>query len=251
MKKLIYITLAAAAALLFASCNKITTANQSWITEYVRITLEGDRQVILGVGDVYTEPGYSASEQGIDVTAGVQVSYSTITGDPAPGVATDAANIYTVNYTAVNKDGYSWTEQRKVIVGDGSVTETLAGDYKLDPDASNNTKATGVTTYTAYAANYAGHSVLGPYVSTDITITIKKVAANIYSVSDFVAGWYASCIGYGGYYLDAGGPSYAGYWEMDGFVTLNADNSISHVYSHIPRWDDGLDGFIHRHAARE
>ncbi len=101
------------------SCKKdsiIDTADRvgiSKVTYYPTITVKGDAVVTVTSGDVYTEPGVSATAGSADVpvtTAGV--------------VDAGKDGVYTITYSAKNADGYSSFASRTVVV------------YTTDPDAA-------------------------------------------------------------------------------------------------------------------
>lgn len=72
------------------------------------ITIKGDAQVTLTVGDTYTEAGASATDD-VDGTVAVKTTGS---------VDTTKAGTYTITYTATDKAGNKSTATRTVIVED-------------------------------------------------------------------------------------------------------------------------------------
>ena len=72
------------------------------------ITLLGNNVHLIAQGDIYTDPGVTATDKNDgDVTAGVTVEGA---------VDTTATGIYTLKYTATNSYGYSSTAERTVYV---------------------------------------------------------------------------------------------------------------------------------------
>ncbi len=120
----------------FTGCAKeediITTDTQvghSRITFFPVLTLKGEEYMAVPRGGTYTEPGATATEGGTSITTSVSGSVNTAT-----------TGVYTLTYTATNKDGFSVTDTRTVAV------------YSTDADAAANDlsgnylrAATGVT----------------------------------------------------------------------------------------------------------
>ena len=105
MKK--YISVILAAALMFSamSCKK-QSAGVTRITYYPTITLEGDA-IIIKVGESYTDPGFSASMNGENITDKV-----TVTDD----IDNTTPGIYHIYYSTTNEDGISSAAVRTVFV---------------------------------------------------------------------------------------------------------------------------------------
>jgi len=114
---------------LFSSCDKEeeiintpTEVGHSRVTYFVDLTLTGDPIVSIPVGGSFTDPGAVATENGqpVDVTVDGQIDNSQV-------------GLYTVNYTAINKDGFPKSVSRLVFVTPGpEVAGTdLSGSYSL------------------------------------------------------------------------------------------------------------------------
>lgn len=147
----------------FVSCEKETsTEDISTITHFVNIELEGDDLMTVPLGDGYEEPGFTAVEGEEDVTSAVEVD----------GSVEDEVGLYTLEYSAVNEDGYPSETERTVIV--------------YDPDAPD-VDLTG---------EYAGERVGGG----GGTVTITKLAPGFFEASDFFGGYYEFIAGYGSAY---------------------------------------------------
>lgn len=177
-------------AIVFASCNDVTTAGYDRITYYPVLTLSGDATVYLPLNGTYTEPGFNAVMNGKDVTSQVKV---------ASTVKTSAIGLYSVTYLIANSDGISVSQTRKVYVYDaiGVNTDDLSGDYSSAITRTN--VSSGAT------------ASRGPF-----TLTLTKVAPGHYFCSDLLAGWY--WIG--------GGASYASY-HYDGIIRVAADGTVT------------------------
>ena len=93
------------------SCNKETIVDTpeqvgiSTVTYYVVITLNGPAFESIVVGQPYVDSGATAEENGQPTT------YTT-----SGTVDTETEGIYTITYTAVNKDGYASSATRNVAV---------------------------------------------------------------------------------------------------------------------------------------
>ncbi len=97
------------------------TVGISRITHFPILTLNGLSLVLLVKGDTYTEAGVSAKEGSTDLT-------TTTSGT----VNTSAAGVYTLTYSAVNKDGFSASAKRTVVVYSTDATaasNNLSGSY--------------------------------------------------------------------------------------------------------------------------
>jgi hypothetical protein len=122
----------------FGSCNKkddfnypADTVGISKITYYPILTMNGSPTVVIQKGGTYTEAGVTATEQGKSIP--VKISGS---------VNTNVAGVYTLTYSAVNKDGYSASVRRTVVIYSTDATAAandFSGTY-LRP-------ATGVNVY--------------------------------------------------------------------------------------------------------
>jgi hypothetical protein len=136
----------------------------------------------MNVGDTFTEPGYKATEGSEDITAKVVVNGQ---------VDTSKGGFYTISYTVANKDGFSVSAERTVMVKNPN---SLA------------------SAYFAQTSRYSG---------APITITDK--GNGTYEIDDLMAGYYFY-YNYPGYE-----PTYD--FHLETVVRLNADNSLTHVSS--------------------
>lgn len=135
---------------LFVSCSKdkiIDTKDQvgiSKVTYYPILTMAGDANMAVANGGTFTDPGVTAKAGGNDVPV-------TTTGS----VNTSQDGVYTITYSAVNKDGFSATTYRTVAV------------------------------YTT-AADAAAHDLSGNYLrpATGVIVNWKKIAPGVYLVTN-------------------------------------------------------------------
>jgi len=173
----------------------------STLTSYVTITLEGDDIVFHPKGTAWAEPGYTATENGVDVAEGVIAT--------TPDV--DNIGSYTITYSAVNSDGYAGAVSRKVVVyTPGLSTVDISGTYSGDVLRTRNDGGSNV--------NFAGNEVV---------LTATSVPG-LYYISDWIAGFYSVGYGYG-----------AGY-AFTGYVEMVSPTEFNHIESSNP-WNDPAD----------
>ena len=194
MKKIL--SLFAIAALVlggFSSCD-YDGSDDTYVTHYVSFDLTGGSTYLVPVGSKYVDPGYTAMEGTEDVTSKVVFS-----GD----VDASKVGIYYVNYAASNKDGFSASVDRQVLVYDPEVSTDITGTYKII-----NTDGSG--------------RVFNNYPVTGNSVTLTELAPGLYSISDYWGGLYDVTIGYG-----------SGY-RCTGYFQLNADNTITGISASNP-----------------
>ena len=138
MKKIYLILVIAAFAL--SSCNK-DSLGVSTVTTYPTIVLKGDVAQTILVGGTYVESGFTAMAGTDDITSAVK-TVGTV-NSATPGV-------YTITYTAINKDGFTLSTRRYVgVVTAAAAAMDISGKYK------RNAGAGGIATVVKYK-NYAG-----------------------------------------------------------------------------------------------
>jgi Domain of unknown function (DUF5011) len=118
MKNLLRAILVITSAVIGFSCTDLTTDNVSFITTYPIIDLKGPQLIILAKGSIYTETAIA--------TIAGQSSELVVANPPdmnTPG-------IYTITYTATNKDKFARVAQRQVVVFDPAADAVdLSGQY--------------------------------------------------------------------------------------------------------------------------
>ena len=219
MKKILFNIMMCAGLVALASCEKkVTTEDPSTVTYYVSFELNGDATMLVPVNAAFKDPGVIATENGADVNDHVVVTITDPNGTALKSIPTDAPGLYTVDYSAVNADGFPASISRTVIVYDPAVTATIEGTYATDIDQTIYNK----NPFSAWIAakGYPGNSA---------TVTFTEVAPGFFNCSDLLAGWYCQIRGYGSKY------------NMTGIVTLNADNTLTLIKSYIAGWGDSLD----------
>ncbi|WP_162923755.1 DUF5011 domain-containing protein [Arachidicoccus soli] len=121
---------------LFSSCTKsiINTADQvgiSKVTYYATITLKGNQYESIVKGNPYSDEGATA-------TAGGNSLNVIVSGT----VNTNAVGLYTISYSAKNKDGFSATSNRVVAVlpsAEQSGIDISGSYYYVSTGANNST----------------------------------------------------------------------------------------------------------------
>jgi hypothetical protein len=161
---------------------------------------------VKGDNPLYISLGTTFTEPGIIAMAGTEEAKVETDQD----IDINNVGYYTINYTATNKDGFQATATRAVIVYNPNITGNIEGDYSAAPGTYR--LRSGAT------VNYSGYSV-----------NLVKVAPGIFYVSDYFAGYYDQRAGYGSEYA------------MTGYLSLNQDNSLTLLYSHVNGWGDSLE----------
>ena len=195
------------------SCDKDEELTDSRLTYYVNLELQGDEMMLVPIGTTFTDPGCKATLAGEDYT-------SNITIEGAKDVDVNKVGFYDITYSGVNKDGFSASVSRTVVVYDPSITASIAGTYSVDMGASMYAK--GKYTYADRAAYYGN-------TSECVGIKFTEYVPGIFYCNDIFGGWYDQIRGYGANY------------DMTAYVCLNPDNTISLLSSYIKGWGDGLD----------
>ena len=117
-KKIIYLA-SMSLLLLVMSCDDETTDDISFVTSYPTFEIEGGSIVSIVAGGSFTDPGVTATEGGepLEVTTVGSVDPTT------PG-------LYTLQYSAVNSDGFVGTATRRVVITAEDVSDVdLSGTY--------------------------------------------------------------------------------------------------------------------------
>lgn len=124
MKRLIkYILLIAFVAAISVSCDEDSTGDISRVTHFPEFNIQGDNPYFIDMNSgvsSYEDPGVVVTEGEEEIDYQMQEN-----------VDVTSAGYYSVTYTATNKDGYSASESRTVIVGtqDDLTTQlTATGD---------------------------------------------------------------------------------------------------------------------------
>lgn len=206
MKKIFLYTICFCMAVVgLTSCSDDEEHQDTTITYYVSLDMQGDEFVQVPLGTTYNDAGCKAELDGEDYTSNVIVS-------GLDDIDVNTAGLYTVTYTATNPDGYSSSVERTVAVCDPSITTDLAGTY-----------TTAAGTYRDRAGTQT------PY--TGYSVSITKAAPGIFYVSDMLGGYYEQRAGYGSSY------ALHGYWQ------LLADGTLKALSGGVDGWGDTYDAF--------
>lgn len=181
----------------FTACDEYDTEDIS--VEYSLDLTEGSN-LIVQLGDPYSEPGYKAIYAGSDVTDKVVVEGAV---DP------NTVGLYMVEYSYTIPNGETISLEREVIVADMSITTDISGTYVTQEGTHRIRK--GVRT---------------DYSETEVVI--KQIAPGFFSVSNLIGGYYSDHVGYGDRYA------------ASGYIQLKEDNSIAILSSLVPGWGDSL-----------
>ena len=176
----------------FTSCNDDEDQlTDTRVTHYATIELLGDEFIKMNLGDPWVEPGYTATEGSEDITSKVKVTGTVDTSTPG---------YYELNYSAMNKDNFSTSVSRTVMV--------------INPNG--------------LASAYFGESQYGSRHYYDAPITIDDNGNGTYTIDDLAGGFY--CYGrYPGYE-----PTYD--FHLEAVIKLNADNTIELVSCNGGDW---------------
>ncbi|MBK0370958.1 BT_2262 family domain-containing protein [Flavobacterium agrisoli] len=179
MKKLL-LPIIAMCTILFTSCDS-DSSNVSKVTFYPNFEMNGDSEVYLNVGESFDDPGVVATEDG------AVIEYTTsVSGDLRGGktLDTNVPDIYTVTYTAVNKDGFKGTTTRKVyVVDNGNLVDNISG---------------------LYTSSCTRNGTITPVYQDMKYVMIYKNADGTYQISDGIGLYYAVGRAYGpAYYAPA------------------------------------------------
>jgi hypothetical protein len=135
------------------SCDQnLETEGISRITNYPTILLKGERWNQVAVGGNFVDPGVTALEGDTPLTP-------TVTGS----VDTNTPGVYTIQYDAVNKDGYSASEYRYVgVIAPTVGSVDISGSYRRNAGALGISTVTKVSGNLYYANNVGGVAVPDP-----------------------------------------------------------------------------------------
>lgn len=196
MKKILSLLAFAAVLAGFTSCD-YDSDDDAYVTHYVSFDLNEGSTYLVPVGSTYTDPGYTATEGTEDVTSKVVVG-----GDE---VDVNSIGIYNVTYSAANKDGFSASTSRQVLVYDPEVTADISGTYSI----TNTTGSGSIFDASRY-----------PVIGNSVTLT--QLAPGLYSIDDYWGGLYAATLGYGSAYA------------CSGYFSLDKDNNIEGISASNP-----------------
>ena len=154
IKKLTY-SIILFSSLLWIGCEKDRdTENISTITYFPTIELKGNQWNTIKLGGSWTDPGATANEgeSSLDVK---------VTGT----VDVTKAGVYTIAYSAVNKDGFSASEYRYIgVIAPAAEGKDISGQYKRNAGALGVSSVTKISDNFYYSNNVGGVAVPDPSV---------------------------------------------------------------------------------------
>ncbi|MEJ7646259.1 MAG: immunoglobulin-like domain-containing protein [Chryseolinea sp.] len=176
-KILVFVALVA-----LAGCERdLETEGLSRITYYPVFKMEGEQWNTIAVGGTFTDPGMTATEGEQEIE--VQVS-----GD---AVDVNTPGVYTIEYTATNKDDYSVTDYRYVGVIDPTAAATdLTGQYKRTAGAQGVATITKLAPGFYYSDNVGGTAAAGVgvhfyhYEGNKLGVPVQLVGGSAFYCTD-------------------------------------------------------------------
>ncbi|WP_296938816.1 immunoglobulin-like domain-containing protein [uncultured Dysgonomonas sp.] len=119
MKILYKYSLIIASLFFLLSCDK-DTEDVSRITEYASFEMQGDNFMYILANSTFTEPGVKATESGVEIPVETKGTVNTAVPD-----------VYAIQYSATNSDGFPASVLRRVAVVPAIPTTDLSGEYQL------------------------------------------------------------------------------------------------------------------------
>lgn len=165
------------------SCEEaVNTAVASEVTYLPKLTMNGDAEIDLGCSPSggYTDAGLTALEQGKEIPVN-----TVVTGKYFGAATVSGPDIYSITYSAVNKDGIPGAAERSVVWQEcpGDFVNSIAGMY--------------TSTVVRNGAVNPQYFDMGP-------IIIKDLGGGVFQLSDAIGGYYDYGRGYGYTYAARG-----------------------------------------------
>lgn len=170
MKKYISILAVSLAMVSLTSCDK-DTEGLTDITYYPVLEMDGPVYDKATAGQPFNDPGCTATLNGEDVSAQIEVISSLNFSSPTPGY-------YSIVYSVTNSDGFSASATRYVLVSDPN--DPASGYYTVNTDSYR---------------DYNGIVYFGGY-----PMRVVGDGTGKYEISDLLGGWYEYRAGYGSAY---------------------------------------------------
>lgn len=186
-KNIFFAMMLALVSFAVTSCGDKESEGLSRLTYYPILELKGDSYMVIDKGTNFTDPGYTATLNGEDVSDQVNINSN---------LNTKKSGIYTIVYSIKNSDGITANSRRTVVV--------------LDP--SNPVEGF----YLCQASSYRLREGAQVAYGTDFEVLIIDNEDGTYSVDDLLGGWYCQRAGYGTKYAMEGVIS----MEEDGSLVL-------------------------------
>ncbi|HRD06611.1 MAG: DUF5012 domain-containing protein [Saprospiraceae bacterium] len=183
MKQLYIAFILGLSSLVITSCDEaVNTAVASEVTYLPKLTMKGAAEIDLGCNPSggFTDEGLIAEEQGkqIPVT-------TVVTGKYFNSATINGPDVYSISYSAVNKDGIPGAAERSV------VWQECPGDLV--------TSISGM-----YSSTVVRNGVVSPQYQDLGPVIIKDLGGGVYQLSDAIGGYYDFGRGYGYTYAAKG-----------------------------------------------
>ena len=173
----------------FMSCSSDDELTDTRVTTFANFLLEGDEFMVVNVGEPFTDPGFTVMEGTEDIT-----DKTVVTGE----VDANTCGFYTINYSAVNKDNFSASAERTVMV--------------INPNS--------------LASAYLSEAEFGTRHYYNLPVIIEENEDGTFTIDDIAGGFYA----YGRY------PGYPYDFSLETVLKLNDDNTIEVVDQDPKDW---------------
>jgi hypothetical protein len=147
--------------------NTETQIGRSRVTFFPVLTLKGDRYMAIPKGGTYTDPGVDATEGGQPIQA-----------TASPAVNTAVPGVYSVVYTATNKDGFSANLLRTVAVYE---TDAVAALQDLSGNWARSTNGS-IASFTKMAPGVYKVFNPGGAPGTNVTVIAINPTASVLKI---------------------------------------------------------------------
>lgn len=174
------------------------------VTNYIKLTLNGDEVVYVAANATYTDAGCTAEAGGQDVSDKIRVTNPVDTKNIGP---------YTIIYRATNEDGFSSEVYRYVYVGEPLTANVATGSYRQSYNKDGSPKA-----QTSWS---------------DYEIEMLTDGNGKYWVEDLLGGYYEQRAGYGSRY------SMKGYLQVNADNTVDLVGG-----GDVVGWSDSYQEFL-------
>ncbi len=179
----------------------ITTPAGDAFSELI-INIIGDETVYVALGESYVEPGYTATENGVDISDSVVIDTE---------LNTNSVGSWVIYYYITGSDGCTIRTARTVIVYNPDAVSIPSGTYTVQEGSYRNYDNSSISEY------------------SQSTIEVSEVIPGMLYISDFLGGYYDQLVGYGSNYA------------VHGNVSVDSQGNLSLVSSYCLGWGDSLD----------
>lgn len=174
-------------ALVIGGCSDVDDiASTSRVTFFPDFIFEGEKSYNIPCGEAFSLPGVRVEEEGVEIDFETSISglYFNKTASGTM-VNTEIPDLYTVTYSAVNKDGFSGSSDRTVRIQPcaGDMVNSIEGEYISTVVRGGN-----------FDPQYVD---LGP-------VYIADLGDNVYGISHALGGYYDYGRGFGAGYASYG-----------------------------------------------